>query len=328
MAEPLHVPSLELGQRVEDTFLVLESTSRTRDTGDPFTILALGNSTGRISTEPIWPERKDMVAGVRAGHAVQVIGEVASYRDRRQLKVISLRVLPDGAVDVEALLPSVGPVDRYWEMLDAWRADVRKPRLKRVLDLFYDDADFRRDYERCPASIRGHHAAIGGLLKHTAEVAAIARTIGRAAGADLELVLAGVLVHDIGKLKSYTWDMAFDYTTAGRLIGHVALGAIMLERRINEEPEPPCTDWERDILTHLVLSHHGQLAFGSPVPPMMLEAEVLHWADNASAKTTSMADALSLSDNFPSGDVSTPQWTLDRRRVYRGRSDWGVPDGT
>jgi len=107
----------------------------------------------------------------------------------------------------------------------------------------------------------------------------------------------------------------------------VALGALMLERRIKEAAEPPCTERERDILLHLLLSHHGRLEFGSPVPPMTLEAEILHWADNASAKTASVAEALGDPSMFPAGMVSEPIRSLDGRRVFKGRSDWGAGDG-
>jgi 3'-5' exoribonuclease len=163
---------------------------------------------------------------------------------------------------------------------------------------------------------------------HTTEVAAIARAIARVRGASSDLLLAGVLLHDIGKLESYRWDGIFEYTDAGRLVGHVVLGALMLERRLNDEADPPCTATERQILLHMILSHHGQLEFGSPVRPMTLEAEALHWADNASAKTASLAEALQEAKHFPDGaSVSTPQWALDRRRVYRDECDWGVSKG-
>jgi len=297
---------------------------RTTGEGDPFTVLTVGNSTGTIETEPFWLDRQPVVAGVRRGHIAQVIGEVESYRDRPQLKVTSLRVLPPESVDARTLLPSVGSVDRYWETLDGWRAEIRKPRLKRVVDLFYTDDDFRRRYQECPASVRGHHAAIGGLLKHTTEVAAIARTIARAAAADTELVLAGVLLHDIGKIESYSWDGVFGHTETGSLLGHVVLGALMLDRRLAAEQPPPCTETERNILLHLLLSHHGRKEFGSPVLPMTLEAEVLHWADNASARTASVAEALSNPANFPSGIVSSGIRGLDGRRFFRGNSDWGA----
>lgn len=208
MAKPTDIAGLPVGARVQDTLLVLDVERRTTGEGNPFTVLTVGNSTGAIDTAPFWLDRELLVAGVHRGHVAQVIGEVETYRDRRQLKVTSLRVVPKETVDVRALLPSVGTVERYWETLDGWRAEISKPRLRRVVDLFYEDPDFRRDYEQCPASIRGHHAQLGGLLKHTTEVAAIGRTIARTSGADPQLVLAGVLLHDIGKLESYRWDGA------------------------------------------------------------------------------------------------------------------------
>jgi 3'-5' exoribonuclease len=323
MPDPLHIPSLTIGTRVEDDFLLHKVDSRTLDSGDPYAILTVGNASGTIDTAPFWKERQGEVAGLQRGHVVHVIGDVASYRDRRQLQVSSIRHLPKDSVDVRALLPSVGAVDRYWEALDKMRRAITKPRLRAVVDLFYEEDTFRQRYEQCPAAVAGHHAAIGGLLKHTTEVTAIARTIAKACGADQELVIAGALLHDIGKLESYRWDGLFEFTDEGRIVDHVVLGALMLDRRLGAETEPPCTPLERDILLHLVLSHHGKREFGSPVTPMTLEAEVLHWADNASAKTASMADVLRDDSNFPEGLVSKTQWTLDHRRAFRGESDWG-----
>jgi 3'-5' exoribonuclease len=323
MTTPIDIPSLTVGARVEGTFLVREVDVRTQAQGEPFTILTLGNATGTIATEPFWAERAAEVAGLARGHAVQVIAEVASYRDRKQLKVTSIRHLPSGSVDLGTLVPSVGTVDRYWSTLDGWRREITKPRLRAVVDLFYEDDDYRRRYEQCPGATFGHHALLGGLLKHTVEVAAIARTIAKTSGADIELVVAGVLLHDIGKLEAYTWDGTFDQTVRGRLLGHVVLGAMMLDRRLGETSPSACTDLERDILLHLILSHHGRLEFGSPITPMTLEAEVLHWADNASAKTDTVADALRDDANFPQGPVSASQRMLDHRRFWRGTSDWG-----
>lgn len=317
MAQPTDIKTLPVGARVEDTFLVVDLRDRTMDTGDVYTILTLGNSTGRIPTEPFWPTRQTEIAGLRKGHVVQVIGEVATFRDRRQLKVVSLRPLPTDSVNLITLLPSIGTVDRYWETLDRWRREIRRSSIRAVVDLFYEDHEFRARYEQCPAAVSGHHASIGGLLKHTTEVAAIARTIARACGADEQLVLAGVLLHDIGKIESYTWDGIFDFTEAGRLVGHVVLGALLLERRLGEQHPPLCTDDERKLLLHFVLSHHGKLEWGSPIPPMTLEAEVLHWADNASAKTASVAEALQDDDNFPEGRVSMAIRRLDWRRLFR-----------
>ena len=323
MPVPLDIPSLALGSRVQEAVLVLDTTSHTTDDGQPFTILTLGNSTGEIATAPFWPEQQEQVAGLRRGHVVQVIGDVVPYRERKQLKVVSLRLLPEGTVDPHSLLPSVGSVDRYWDTLNQWRGQITKPRLARVVELCFGDDEFCARYAECPASVRGHHAQLGGLLKHTVEVAAIGRTIGRACGADLDLVVAGALLHDIGKLESYTWRGAFEYTEAGSLVGHVVLGALLLDRRIRAEREAPCTDAERDLLLHLILSHHGRLELGSPIRPMTLEAEVLHWADNASAKTASLAQALREARQVAAGPVSAPVAGLERRRLHLGGSTWG-----
>lgn len=325
MTRVLDLPALAVGDRVQDTLLVLEVEQK-GTAGSPYTLLTLGNASGRIPSSPFWEQEQAQIAGIRKGHAVQVIGEIGEYRGRRQLRVNTISVLPKESVDLSRLIPSVGDVTRYWETLDGWRREIAKPRLARVLALFYDDDAFRHDYERCPASIAGHHAALGGLLKHTVEVAAIARTVARAAGADGDLVLAGVLLHDIGKLESYRWDGVFEYTDVGYLLGHVVLGARMLDLRLDEPDEAPCTEQERQLLLHLILSHHGKLEFGSPVTPLTLEAEVLHWADNASAKTASMGDALHDAEAFGDGLISQRKfWQLDGRRAYRGASDWGAP---
>jgi len=331
MPRLLDVPSLRPGDRVQDRLLVREVEERPYD-GGRFTILTLGNATGTIESAPVWEDARALVEGIRPRHVVQVIGQVGEYEGRRQLEITSLRLLPSpqGPADLAQLLPSVGDPAPYWEKLDGWRREIRKPRLASVLALFYEDDDFRRRYERCPASVSGHHAALGGLLKHTVEVGYIARAITRAAagggggGADGELVLAGVLLHDIGKLEAYRWDGAFEHTDVGHLLGHVVLGALMLERRLADARPTPCTAVERDLLLHLILSHHGRREFGSPVPPLTLEAEVLHWADNASAKTASMAEALHDSSAFGDALVARRRfWQLEQRRPYRGISDWG-----
>jgi 3'-5' exoribonuclease len=323
MPRPLDLTSLRVGDRVQDPLLVWDVTQRNY-AGGTFTVLILANASGRIETAPFWDSDRTKVEGIRRRHVVQVIGEAEVYNGQRQLKVNSLRLLPEGGVDLQALLPSVGDTTRYWDTLDGWRRELKKPRLAGALALFYDDDEFRRRYGTCPASVTGHHAALGGLLKHTVEVGAIARTIGRVSGADPEVVLAGVLLHDIGKLEAYRWDGVFEYTDAGHLVGHVVLGALMLERRLAGAPELQCTAEEQLVLLHLVLSHHGRLEYGSPVAPMTLEAEVLHWADNASAKTASMAEALHEAAAFGEALVSQRRfWQLEQRRAYRGASDWG-----
>jgi 3'-5' exoribonuclease len=328
VAAPPDLARLAAGHRMEVPLLVTEVDRRDSARGG-FTILTLGNRHGRLPTAPFWPEDQPRIAGIERGAVAQVVGEIGLYNGKRQLKVSSIRLLPRGAVDWRWLLPSVADVTPYWDRLDRWRSAVRGSRLRGTLELCYADPDFRRRFEQCPASTSGHHAELGGLLRHTCEVATIGRAIARACHADPQLVLAGALLHDIGKLEAYRWDGIFETTEAGTLLGHVTLGMLMLDRRVAAARPAPCTGQELTLLHHLIASHHGKPEFGAPVPPMSLEAEVLHFADNASAKTASMAEALADSDNFTDGGLVSAHgfWQLDRRRVYRGRSGWGADGG-
>ena len=313
-----------VGARLQAPLLVLEVQRKTFAADKECTVLTLGNASGRIDSAPFWGPEQHAVSGIERGSVVQVTGEVGLYRGKRQLQISVIHPLPRGSVDQRDLLPSVGDVAGYWKQLDDWRAQVGGARLARTLGLFFDDADFRGRFEQCPASIAGHHAALGGLLKHVCEVAHIGREIARTCKADRDLVLAGALLHDIGKLESYCWDGPFTYTDTGRLLGHVVLGSLMLERRIALESARPCSDAGLEQLHHLILSHHGRLEFGAAVCPMTLEAEVLHYADNASAKTASMADAIGDPDNFTGNELVTARtlWQLDKRKAYRGVVEW------
>ncbi|HEV8124029.1 MAG TPA: HD domain-containing protein [Gemmatimonadales bacterium] len=315
---------LEIGAPVSEPLLVWDVEQRSAGT-QPFVVLTLGNCKGRLQSAPFWPEDLPKLEGIERGAVVSVHGEIATYRERRQLKVAQIRPLPRDGVAWPALMPSVGDTRTYWDQLDQWRHGTSAPRLRSVLDLFYEDSEFRQAYGECPASLSGHHARLGGLLQHTCEVARIGLCLAETTGADRDLVLAGALLHDIGKLESYTWSGTFAMTDRGSLCGHVVLGSLMLAARLGAAPPTLCSGPEHNLLHHLILSHHGLLEHGAPVTPMTLEAEVLHFADNASARTGSMGEALEDPQNFSGTDPvsARPVWQLDRRRVYRGKSDWG-----
>ena len=301
---------------MQDTLLVWEVETKTQTDGSPFVILHLSNASGRLPTAPFWSSDLHKVQGLARGDAVRVTADVSDYRGTRQLRVVAIDPVPRASVDLARLVPSIGAVAPWWKKIDDWRREMREGPWKRAVDLCYDDPDFRRAYEQCPASTGNHHAALGGLLKHTVEVGVIAKTIAKTCAADWDLVLAGVLLHDIGKLEAYRWEGVFEMTEPGYLVGHVVQGALMLDGRL-DALDPPLDAREAWLLLHLVLSHHGELAFGSPVRPMIVEAEVLHAADHASATTTNMADAIRDDANFGDGDVVSKRiWTLERK-VYR-----------
>jgi 3'-5' exoribonuclease len=319
---PLNLPELDVGDRVQHPFRVVERTERAKKDGEPFVIFTLGNATGQIDTEPLWSNQlaQGWAEGVERGCVVQAIGNVGRYEangaSKRQIRLTApLRALPTETVRLEELLPHVPQeqVARLWTRIDTVRAGMTSATLRHVLDLFFGDDDFRLRFERAPGSIARHHAKMGGLLLHTVEVMEIARTAARTCRANPDLVTVGALLHDIGKVESYEIAAGgFAYTACGRLVGHIVLGMLMLERRLAALGEPVCGERQLLELQHLILAHHGSLEFGSPVEPMTLEAELIHWADEASAKANDMSEALDDADAFPEGSP------------FSGRRHWRV----
>ena len=321
----LDIPALREGDQVHHPLLVLDVIQRGGD--HPRTVLVFGNRTGRIESAPFWAGRDEMIRGLAKGTIAQVVGTVGSFRDALQLEASSLRPLPRGSIELAELVPSVGPVEKYWQFLDDVRHRLEAPRLRAAVDLFYADEAFRERYQQCPgAPGTGHHAVLGGLLQHTCEVVSIGRGIARVARADEELLTVGAMLHDIGKLESYTWeDGVFDTTDRGRLLGHVVIGAMMFRSAVERADPPPCTAEEATLIEHLILSHHGKLEFGSPVRPLTVEAEILAFADDASAKTASFNEAYQAADLFPDGDGMSRRkvWQLDNRWLFRHGADFG-----
>ena len=321
----LDLSKLTPGARVQHELLVLDRADKDTRDGKPFARLTLGNATGRIDTAPVWSEQLPWVAGADKGKVVQAIGTVEDYAGRRQLKLTApLRVLPSSAGIAEQFLPHITrDTAELWDWVDQARTALRSRSLRAALDLFFADDVFRQEFARAPGSTTGHHAQVGGLLLHSVEVAGIAQGIARTMRANGELVTVGALLHDIGKVESYSIGPAgFGHTTAGHLLGHIVLGTMMLDRRLRTVPAGTFTPEQELELQHFIQSHHGSLEFGAAVPPMTLEAEILHWADQASAKSADVTDTLANDEHF--GDEA---FTLKRpwpvqKRLWRRPHGW------
>jgi 3'-5' exoribonuclease len=327
---PLLIPHLVPGERVAGELLVYDRAEKKTTNGDPYVVLTLGNASGRIDTSPIWSDKLEWADGARSGKVIQAIGDITEFgRGGPKKKQLSLtgpvRILPDELFRPEEFLPSIdGDCARLWSWVDKVRADVESQTLRRVLDLFFGDDDFRVRFERTPASTGGHHAKLGGLLLHVYEVTNIAKQTARTMRANTDLVVTGALLHDIGKVESYEIGPGgFTFTPCGLLIGHVVLGTLMLERRLAALGTSLCSDGQLTELHHMILSHHGALEFGSPVVPMTTEAEIVHWADEASAKATDMSELLADSELFSEGREYSDKshWRL-KRRIWRRPHEW------
>ncbi len=329
---PLFLPQLTAGASVSAELLVLDRVERTTGGGDPFWVLTFGNSSGALHSSPVWKDNGPWLDGVEKGRVVQVIGlvEVYAKTGARQLKLTGpVRVLPIGAERIDEFLPRVEyATERLWDALDKLRAGISTPRLAEAVDLFFGDDDFRARFERTPGAVRGHHAKLGGLMLHICEVASMGQQMAKTMRkANVDLVVAGALLHDVGKVEAYTVDAkGLGYAPRNHLIGHVVLGCLMFTERVTKaRAAGACTLTDAQVteLQHMILSHHGSLEFGSPVQPMTIEAELLHWADETSAKADSFVDAVADDELFAGGDEVSARksWTLDRR-VWRRPFRW------
>lgn len=322
----LEIPRLGVGDRVQHELLVRERDDKTTRAGDPFVVLKLGNATG-VLTANVWKEQVPQIQGVRAGDVVQVIGVIEEYQGRRQLKLTAPpRVVPTGTASADDFLPRANAsVESLWDKVDTWRHEMRGA-LRRAVDLFFADEAFRAEFARTPGATRGHHATIGGLLQHSCEVAEIARASARTMQADAVLVTAGALLHDIGKVQAYSVSLAgFDYTRDGQLLGHIVLGSLMLDARLATLPAAERLAPEQRLeLHHFIQSHHGVLEFGAAVRPMTIEAEILHFADNTSAKANDFSEAVIDAELFPNAEMefsAKRSWRLERR-VWKRKHRW------
>ncbi|OYV73887.1 MAG: hypothetical protein B7Z72_01490 [Gemmatimonadetes bacterium 21-71-4] len=322
----LDLTQLAIGQRVQHELMVLDRAERKQASGEPYVVLTLGNATGRVESAPIWSDKLPWAEGAERGRVVQVIGDVGAYRGRRQIQLTSpVRVIPPEQVQLDDFVPHISEdPERLWDWIDRTRSEMTSTALQGALDLFFRDDVFRERFQRTPGSVSGHHARVGGLLKHVVEVTAVAKSAARALQVNVDLVVTGALLHDIGKVESYTIDRgAFVYTARGNLIGHVVLGCLMLTERAMAATPPACSPEQLTELQHMILAHHHTLEQGSPVQPMTAEAELVYWADEASAKGNDMLESLADDSEFPAGGEFSDRrpWRVGHR-VWRRPYDW------
>jgi 3'-5' exoribonuclease len=321
----LDIAALGQNDRVQHELMVRAREEKTTRNGDPYAVVTVGNASGQI-TANVWKEQLPWIDGVKPGSIVQVIGTVELYQGKRQLKFTApLRLVATGAINLDEFLPRIqGDVAALWATIDEWRGGISSPPLRKAVDLFFADDAFRAEFERTPGAPRGHHAQVGGLLQHVVEVGMIARASAATMQGNVGLVTAGALLHDIGKVETYAISAAgFDYTQAGFLLQHIVLGALMLDRRLATLPKGTLTETQRLELLHFIVSHHGIPEHGAAVRPMTLEAELLHWADQASANGNNFLEETENPELFP-GEAefsAKKSWRLDRK-IWRRSHAW------
>jgi 3'-5' exoribonuclease len=318
------------GQEIEAVLWLVSGVERRTKDGKPFWEGTFRDASGVLPAK-LWDgqgTRKGMVAGLapelRPG-AVRVKGRMNAYQGNLEIVLQEAKAVPVGEADPGLFAPSSERSGA--EMVEEFGAVVASMSdldYRGLLEAFRADREFFALYGRAPAATSMHHAWVGGLLEHSLALCRAARAMAPLyPGIDLDLLLAGCFLHDAGKACEIAASPGFEYTTDGRLFGHIYMGARLAERIIDGLPGFPEAK-KRQIL-HLILSHQGDRSegFGSPVDPMTPEAILFHHLDNLDAK---LQNCLSTLKAAPAGrEFTDARATAMRRSYFAGRSPGGDP---
>lgn len=279
----VYVKNIAARDRVDAPFLVKDKMIGMARNGKPYMTLKLMDCTGEVEGR-IWDRVDEFSARFNRDDFVHVSGKASVYLGRMQLVIQELNRLDEAEIDLVDFLPvSARPVDEMVAELQTVIDMMDDPDLKRLMEHFLSDADFMAGYTRAPAAKAMHHVCLGGLLEHSLAVAGLAADISRRyPDLNRDLLVVGALLHDVGKVAELRYQRSFEYTDAGKLLGHIVIGVEMVEEKIR------CLgNFPQDLavhLKHLLLSHHGQYEYGSPKRPKTMEAVILNFLDDLDSK--------------------------------------------
>ncbi|MEF2232036.1 MAG: HD domain-containing protein [Pseudodesulfovibrio sp.] len=299
---------------VDDTFLLAEANQAQSRNG-PYWNLTFQDASGSVDGK-IWSPRSLEYPALESGSLCRIQGFVENYRDKTQLRVDSLAVVDAADLDLSDYLPAsrIPPEELLAAVEDLIAQHMKHAPWKNLCRKVLGDEDIRRRLLTAPGAKTVHHAYVGGLLEHTLQVARTCMALCDVyPHLDRQVLLAGAIFHDLGKAWELSGGTANDYTDEGRLLGHILIGQEVLEPFLNR-----CKNLESGLklhLKHLILSHHGEHDFGSPVRPKTPEAFILHFADNMDAKLNIIDQAYGEMDK--NGQQWSPYLRFLERNVYR-----------
>jgi 3'-5' exoribonuclease len=305
------------GKLFDSFFLVLLKQQRTTKSNKPYLNLILGDKTGQLEARVWEPSDPRIAKDFERGDIVKARGSASRFDDRLQMKVDQLRVALPTEVDKMDLMPSTTyDVADLWRQLLGFVDSFTNPDLKLLLTTMLNDPSLAAAYREAPAAKQLHHAWLGGLLEHVISLLTLAdRVAPHYALLDRDLLLTGVILHDIGKVRELSWEVGFEYTVEGTLLGHIQIGTALTERTIDSLPNfPPRL---KTLVLHMILSHHGKLEFGSPKLPMIPEALVLNFVDDLDAKMQAIQVEFDkcLREGKSPDEMTGKVWALDQRQM-------------
>jgi 3'-5' exoribonuclease len=315
--KPHYVADLQDGQVVLSLFLVREKEIRTSvRTGTAWLQLDLSDRTGTISAK-MWDNFDALAKTFERDDVVHVRARVKVYNGQKELTLEQITPAAEREYDLADFLPHTKhDVEALYAELCAAVDGMKNPWLKRLVTSVVEDPAIVPKLKRAPAAMTMHHAFIGGLLEHIVSLIGLAQaTAGQYPELDADLLLAGVVLHDIGKIDELQYTRGIEYTNEGRLLGHIMIGSALVRAKILAIPDFPSP--LATLVQHLILSHHGTHEFGSPSLPQTREAVALHFLDDMDSKMAAVRASLESASNAPAAQLWTDRNPSLRRALLR-----------
>lgn len=305
------IGNMGVGDAFDDFMLIKEVSRGVTSNGKPFLTLILRDATGEIEAK-LWDATKEDETLFVPEQIIRISGEINQFRGKSQLKIMSVRLAqPTDNVYVTDFVEKA-PVEKQFltERLTEAIFEMKNPALQRIVRAFIKK--YQEALLTYPAAAKNHHEYASGLAHHIVSMLAIAKELHKLyPELNKDLLYAGIILHDLGKIKELSGVITTSYTVEGKLLGHIPMmveeiGVMAKELQIEGE--------EVMVLQHLVLSHHGKAEWGSPTPPLIKEAELLHLIDLIDAKMNMLNRAL---DKVKPGEFTERMFAMDNRAFYK-----------
>lgn len=292
-----YIQELREGERVKGVYLCKHKQSAMTKNGKVYENVILQDKTGTIDAK-IWNPNSPGICEFDVMDYIDVIGDVTSFAGALQISIQQTRVAREGEYYPSDYLPvSKNSTDLMYEELVSYIQSIKNPYLKKLLQYFFvEDAEFIKSFKNHSAAKTVHHGFVGGLLEHTLSVVRLCDFYAKAYPViNRDLLLTAAMCHDIGKTKEISAFPINDYTDEGQLLGHIMMGAEMVHDAAKTIEGFPAN--VENELKHCILAHHGELEFGSPKKPALVEACALNLADNTDARMETLTEIFEAAGN-------------------------------
>ena len=285
------IETLREGERINEIYLCKFKQAALTKSGKPYDNVILQDKTGTLDAK-IWDPGSVGIDEFDAMDYVAVTGDVTSFQGNLQLSIKRVRKVGEGEYEPENYLPVTDKdIDEMYKEMMGYINSIKNPYLSKLLHMFFDDEAFAKAFKFHSAAKSVHHGFVGGLLEHTVSVTRNCNYFAENYPfLNRDLLLTAAMFHDIGKLKELSTFPENDYTDAGQLLGHIMIGAEWIGDKIREIDGFPVM--LANELKHCILAHHGELEYGSPKKPALVEALALSFADNLDAKMETVREIL------------------------------------